>query len=669
MKILKMNFSDKVTAIVAFLLFFELAVAMALAISCMIDYHFYAEDSKTYAFEEAMRVKTTDEFEEIENYYSLYLKKLNNTATKTELYRIEEYEHKYDKSRSNVLFIASLEDNYAVLCNFSDEVINSIYDTSYSNSKIFEFYNDEDIKVSGTIKLFIRKDMTASDDYYLAVKLIETAHIMRYPLLALFVIFILGALITLGRLISAVGTGNNGKNGELRYIDRVPLDVIILACAAGFAFLISLIVLTSVADVKEQNLVLWNTIILILALVFAMIMLLLNVTIATRIKHGHVYKNTLVYIVIARIRKLLGKENDGYFKVPYIGKVLLTIGLVISSDIIVLLYFVFRYLTNRMGVLEDFPFLIYAAIHATCIFALVPLFIMITVNLSHVRKSGEKIAEGDFGYEIDSHIMFGDFKLIGENLSNIKKDMMLAVEEKVKNQEARNELITNISHDLKTPLTSIVNYVNLLQRGNLAPEKEEEYLEIIRKHANKLDTLLKGVIELSKIATGDVPVNLTAIDILMFTEQSLSEFDAKFAAKSLETVVKAPDGDVYIHADGDLLWRVYQNLFSNICKYSRENSRVFINVETDGERVSITIRNTSKSIINMSGDELLRRFKREDSSRHTDGYGLGLSIAKNLAEIQNGGFKVETDGDIFKTTLTFAAAKPDSNRNINGGTV
>lgn len=658
----KMSVSDKITAMVAFLLFFELAVAMALAASCMIDYHFYAKDSRVYAFEEAMRVKTTNEFEDIVNYYSLHLKTLDDSATNTELYRLKEYEKKYSKTRSNVLFIASRDDNTAVLCNFDDEVINSIYDTSYSNSMVFEFYDSEDIKVSGTIKLFIRKNMTASDDYYLAAKLIEAAHVVKYPLLVLFVVFSLGALVVLGKLISKSGVRENGKISDPRFIDRVPFDMLIIAAAAAISFLVGLIVLTSVANVKKQNIVLWNAIILLLSFLFALIILLMNLTIAARIKHGHVLKNTLVFIFISRIRKMMGKENDGYFKLPYIGKVLLTIGLVITADILIMLYFVFKYLTNQTGDIKDFPFLIFAAIHAAAIFVLVPLFIMIIVNLNHIRESGQKIAEGDLEHDVDSLMMFGDFKLIGENLSNIKRDMIEAVKEKAKNQEVRNELITNISHDLKTPLTSIVNYVNLLQRGDTTPAQATEYLEIIKKHSGRLDTLLKGVIDISKIATGDIPVNMTAIDIKMFTVQSVSEFEGRFEALSLETIVSAPDSDVYIRADGDLLWRIYQNLFENICKYSKECTRLFIDIKNNGERVAISFRNTSNIIISASGDELLRRFKREDSSRHTDGYGLGLSIAESLTEIQNGVFKIEADGDIFRSVMSFESADPPDGR-------
>ncbi len=650
--------SDKATAVVAFFLLFEITVALGLAIGALVDYHFYASDSDTFAFEEAMRVKTDYEFENIENYYYLYLKNLDGNASEAEKARINDYSQRYIKDRCNILFIVAQDKNYAILCNFEDEVINSRSDTCYSKTKVFEFYDDSEQKISGTIKLYVRSNMSANDDYRMTARLINTAQIIKYPILVIFVIFIIASLVVMGMLMSSLSLKRD-KNGNynLRFIDRIPLDLLVLIMASVFAFIIGLIVLTAVADVREENLVLWNAIILLLAFIIALFILVLNMTVATRIKSGHVYKNTLLFKLATKIRKLLGKENDGYFKVPYIGKVVVTIGIVIIVDIVVLLYFVYRYLTTESGLVDDFPFMYFAVLHTIGIFSLVPLFIMMTINLNHLREGGQKLAEGDFDYTIDSHVMFGDFRLIGENLANIQNDMIKAVNEKNRSQEVRNELITNISHDLKTPLTSIVNYVNLLRRDTNTPAEDAEYMNILEKQSIKLKKLLEDLIEVSKLSTGDIAVNIDSINAGVFLEQTVCEFEPKFKAKQLETVILKPEEDVCIKADGDLLLRVFENLLNNICKYAKSDSRVYFEIVPSGDNVVVSFKNISKNPFRLTGDELVQRFKREDSARSSEGYGLGLSIAQSLTEIQNAHFEIHTDADLFKAILTFPVSE------------
>lgn len=224
----------------------------------------------------------------------------------------------------------------------------------------------------------------------------------------------------------------------------------------------------------------------------------------------------------------------------------------------------------------------------------------------------------------------------------------------MKSEKMKAELITNVSHDIKTPLTSIINYVDLLKKEDIANEKANEYINILDNKSQRLKKLTEDLIEASKVSTGNVSLNLEKINIVELIKQAIGEFEDKFQNKNLQIIVNCQENEININADSRYMYRVVENLFSNIYKYALENSRVYIDISiVDGTNVVIEIKNISKDKLNISADELMQRFVRGDRSRNTEGSGLGISIAQNLTELQNGIFELKLDGDLFKVKLTF----------------
>ena len=239
-------------------------------------------------------------------------------------------------------------------------------------------------------------------------------------------------------------------------------------------------------------------------------------------------------------------------------------------------------------------------------------------------------------------------------MNNISNGLENAVQERMKSERMKAELITNVSHDIKTPLTSIINYVDLLKQEDIANEKANEYINILDNKSQRLKKLTEDLIEASKVSTGNVSLNLEKINIVELIKQAIGEFEDKFQNKNLQIIVSCNENEININADSRYMYRVVENLFSNIYKYALENSRVYIDISiVDGTNVVIEMKNISKDKLNISADELMQRFVRGDRSRNTEGSGLGISIAQNLTELQNGTFELKLDGDLFKVKLTF----------------
>lgn len=231
--------------------------------------------------------------------------------------------------------------------------------------------------------------------------------------------------------------------------------------------------------------------------------------------------------------------------------------------------------------------------------------------------------------------------------------MSRAVDERMKSERLKTELITNVSHDIKTPLTSIINYVDLLSKEELHNDKAAEYLEVLDRQSSKLKKLIEDLVEASKASSGNLAVDSQQLETGVFVTQTVGEFEEKLSLAGLELIVSKPKEAVYIMADGRHLWRVIDNLMNNICKYAQTGSRVYVNLEATAQSVRITFRNISKYPLNISGEELTERFVRGDRSRNTEGHGLGLSIAQSLMNLIGGDMNIVVDGDLFKVVLAF----------------
>ena len=272
---------------------------------------------------------------------------------------------------------------------------------------------------------------------------------------------------------------------------------------------------------------------------------------------------------------------------------------------------------------------------------------LLSMQLRRLQKGGEALAAGDLTSQVDTSHMYFDLKHHGENLNAISRGMSIAVEQRLKSERLKTELITNVSHDIKTPLTSIVNYVDLLQREH-TPEQEREYLAVLDRQAHKLKKLTVDLVEMSKASTGNIPCHIARRSVRELIDQTVGEYAEKLSAARLEPVVTLPDEELYCLCDGALMWRVLDNLLSNACKYACEGTRLYIGAKREGERVAFSFKNISRDALNIDPDELMERFVRGDSSRTTEGSGLGLNIAKSLVELQKGTFTIAIDGDLFK---------------------
>lgn len=286
----------------------------------------------------------------------------------------------------------------------------------------------------------------------------------------------------------------------------------------------------------------------------------------------------------------------------------------------------------------------------------------LTFFLKLLRTSLEKdkidealynISTGDTGYKVDLKYFTGRDRIVAENINNISAGLENALQEKVKSERLKADLITNVSHDIKTPLTSIINYVALIKREKIQDPKILQYLEVLDQKSQRLKTLTEDLVEASKASSGNLKLDMAKIGIVALVQQTNGEFEEKLALRHLELVTNVPDHELFIEADGRRLWRVLENLYNNTCKYAMEHTRVYVDIyEEDGIAV-FTIKNVSENPLNINAEELTERFVRGDVARTTEGSGLGLSIAKDLTALQKGDFQIIIDGDLFKVKISF----------------
>ena len=296
----------------------------------------------------------------------------------------------------------------------------------------------------------------------------------------------------------------------------------------------------------------------------------------------------------------------------------------------------------------DAEFRVYKIIQTT-IFSI--FFIHDALLKRRLRNATDSLADGNFSYQIKLSGLYGDYREIAENLNGISEGMNLAIEERIKSERMKTELITNVSHDLKTPLTSIVNYANLINQETCENEKIKEYSEVLERQSIRMKRLIDDLVEASKASTGNLDIQLEKCEADILLTQAVGEFEQRLQNCGLELKISQPQDRIQILADSRRLWRVFDNLMNNICKYGQSGTRVYLTLEESEKYAVFTFKNTSRNELNFKADELVERFVRGDLSRNTEGNGLGLSIAKSLTELQNGIFELTIDGDLFKVVL------------------
>lgn len=467
-----------------------------------------------------------------------------------------------------------------------------------------------------------------------------------------------GAIACLVFLFMGAGHRKGKESARLNLLDKIPLDLYAAGCfALAFVWLLLFVDLTESMGFFFAFSPEGLTFVAFIMLVFylaGVVALAPFLSFATRVKSGGGiwWRNTVIYMALRLCLRVLRWCWDK-IKAFCRGAWYMTtkIPIVWRTALIVLIVLVANFCIAIS--------IRYSGFALFCWLVLLTLVFLLACfgawQMKSLKVVGEKLAAGEFEYKIDTKHMYWEFKHHAENLNSIGDGMAAAVEQRMKSERLKTELITNVSHDIKTPLTSIINYVDLLERPH-TPEEGAEYLEVLERQSKRLKKLTEDLVEASKASTGNMSVTLAPTSTLEIINQSLAEYGQRMEAGKLSVLINVPEPAPAVRADGRLLWRVMDNLFNNVVKYAMPETRVYVDVRTSEGNAVISVKNISRAALNVSAGELMERFVRGDASRSTEGSGLGLSIAKSLTELQHGQFNISTDGDLFKAEITLPLA-------------
>ena len=425
-----------------------------------------------------------------------------------------------------------------------------------------------------------------------------------------------------------------GEDKKLNYFDKIPLEIV------GFvAIIISVIPFIFLSDYfysTGNDYVGGISIIITVALFIYVIACVCMITFVRRLKAKSFWKTTIVGRIFYWFKDVFFKNLS--YSMGTTAKVILAFLAIGFSTAIIM--FLFR------GVLS---IILMIVLYGYIMYRIITFF----KEYSKIEKKIEEVRDGNNQQPLDIDEFSSEFKNVATAINNISEGIETAVQERMKSERLKAELITNVSHDIKTPLTSIINYTDLLKNEKIDNKKANEYIEILYSKSQRLKRLIEDLIEASKIQTGNVSLKKEKINVIELIRQAVGEFEDKFSKKGLNTIIDCKQNEIFIFADSRYMYRIIENLFSNISKYALENSRVYIDIGVFGDDVNIAIKNISKDKLNISADELMQRFVRGESSRTTEGSGLGISIAQNLTNLQGGKFDLVLDGDLFKVRMSF----------------
>ena len=474
-------------------------------------------------------------------------------------------------------------------------------------------------------ELTIAADLLSADEFPGYSYLVMTWLLNHIGLTVfLTVLFLLLTLLCFGFSMASAGHWAGREGIHLTWLDKIPADVwlVALICAvfAGWD-------------------VFYELAFAVFCAALAPVLLLFLCAFAAQCKAGTVLRGTLIARVLRLLWRIIRAVGRGLRRtavgLPLIWKTALVTLAVFFAEIL------YGYVDGFFAVMKLVEFL---------------AILYIALNLRVLQKGGEKLAAGDYSQSIDTRPLIGDFKRYGQRMNELRTGMERAVREQTRAERMKTELITNVSHDIKTPLTSIVNYVDLLQKVDVQPETAREYIAVLDRQSRRLKKLTEDLVEASKASSGALPVDVQPTDVAVLFDQIVGEYQERLAGCRLTLVARPPEKPVSVQADGRLLSRVMDNLVSNICKYALEDTRVYVAAACDEETVTISFKNVSRDELNISPDELMERFVRGDASRHTEGSGLGLSIAGSLVQLMGGTFDLSIDGDLFRADITLPRA-------------
>ncbi len=498
----------------------------------------------------------------------------------------------------------------------------------------------------------VRSDLSRANDVYSSSMILGYIDAAIKYVIPVFAVSFVVMLLLGGYLIAASGHRKNSDAITLNAYDRIPIDILLFIFLTGAV----LVLLFFDNNINTGSSGVYFVSAAFLTWILCIYATTVGMSAATRLKAEgwSLFKNSIVYKVIRIIAKvcvIILKGIKRFGKKLWSGFKYLWTHLNLIWRIVVV--------AIGAGLFDIFLFCLSPELFviAVCMELLAAGIVVCysVINYNKIKAGIKILADGHSDYKIEYEHLQQGFREDAENLNRIGDGIILAVEERMKSERMKTELITNVSHDIKTPLTSIISYVDLLGKEELNNPKAKEYVEVIDRQAARLKKLIYDLIDASKASTGNMPMEIVKTDVRVLLEQAMGEFQESLDEKNLRVHVLYATEKTVCMADGKQLWRVFENLINNICKYSLPNSRVYINVEQQGD-IIITFKNISADELNITGNELMERFVRGDSSRNTEGSGLGLSIAKSLIELMHGSMEIIVDGDLFKVVLYLPSA-------------
>lgn len=500
-----------------------------------------------------------------------------------------------------------------------------------------------------TVELVLDDAFPIDDDYAFANWVADLAYALRYWIYAIIAAAALLTVICFVFLLCAAGHHPGVEGVRPGWGTKIPLDLLTAAVGLGLFLGIQLVV--------EAGF--WSGIAVILGIVLgsaagAGVFTGWCMSLALRIKLGGWWRNTVIYVALRWAWKVLKKLGGGLRAagcglagllggIPLVGKtVLIFLGLCVLEG---------------LGILVSLGFFwSWGVLAFLWVLEKILLFLAVLAVALMCRKlllGGRALAAGDLAYQVDTSRMVLDFKSHGEDLNHIAQGMAAAVDQRMRSERMKTELITNVSHDIKTPLTSIINYADLIGKEPRDSEKIPEYAAVLTRQSERLKRLIEDLVEASKASTGNLEVDLAPCQPGVLLTQAAGEYEQRLKDAGLDLVTRQPETPVTILADGRRLWRVFDNLMNNICKYAQRGTRVYLTLEERDGQAVISFKNTSRAPLDIPAEELLERFVRGDAARGGEGNGLGLSIARSLTELQKGTLDLTVDGDLFKVVLRF----------------
>lgn len=457
---------------------------------------------------------------------------------------------------------------------------------------------------------------------------------MKNALIPLTVLFVVLTLFCFFWQMAAAGHWQGFEGIHLTWFDKIPLDLMAVGILIPALAIFGEYYLYSSRLLKA----LWGTAILCFVYLFI-------ISFVTRCKAGTVLKNNVIWYVI----RLAWKIVKTVWR--WLCHLVRSIPLIWKTALGIAVVFFLILLFGSYSSMLSLPMVL--------LYLVLALFTMyVAIGFVTLQRGARALAEGDYSAPVDTRYLVGEMRRCGDNLNKVQQGVQHAVEERLRSERMKTELITNVSHDIKTPLTSIVNYVDLLKKEEIDNPKAQEYLEVLDRQSKRLKKLTEDLVDASKASSGVMPVDCQPTNVNVLLSQLEGEYEERLQKADLTMIVHPAAGDPVALADGKLLSRVMDNLMNNIGKYAMPGTRVYAAAAADDHEVTISIKNVSRNELNISADELMERFVRGDSSRHTEGSGLGLSIAKSLVELQGGRFELSIDGDLFRADISLPLYRP-----------